>query len=58
MLLRKGATFEFGEEQIYAFERLKKKLIEASILSIYNPDPTELHSNARLRAVLIQQKNG
>lgn len=59
-LLRKGATFKFNQEQLDAFETLKKKLIESPVLSIYNPkDPTELHYDASSRgfgAILLQRK--
>lgn len=59
-LFKKGAVFEFGQQQMNAFETLKKKLIEAPILSIYNPeDPTELHCDASSQgfgAVLLQRK--
>lgn len=57
-LLKKGAIFEFGQQQMEAFETLKRKLIAAPILSIYNPDdPTELHCDANSQgfgAVLLQ----
>lgn len=59
-LLKKGTVFEFGQRQMDVFETLKRKLVEAPILSIYSPDdPTELYCDASSQefgAVLLQQK--
>lgn len=59
-ITKKGATFTFGQEQMDAFEFLKRKLIEVPTLSVYNPDdPTELHCDASSQgfgAVLLQRK--
>lgn len=60
-VLRKDAVFEFGLEKEQAIEKLKKKLIEAPVLSIYNPNSeTELHCDASqlgFGAVLLQRKS-
>ena len=46
-LLQKNAVFKFEVRELEAFEVLKAKLIEAPILSIYDPrDETELHTDA------------
>lgn len=59
-LVKKGIVFKFGEEQMEAFELLKKKLKEAPILATYSPqDETELHCDASSQgfgAVLLQKK--
>ena len=59
-LLRKNTIFEFTELELQSFETLKKKLISAPVLSIYNPnDETELHcddSKVGFGAVLLQRK--
>ena len=59
-LLRKNARFIFGERKYQAFEILKTKLMQAPVLSIYDPrDETELHYDAsklRYGAVLLQRK--
>jgi len=37
----------FGEKELQAFNMLKNKLVESSILAIYDPkDETELHCDA------------
>ena len=46
-LLRNGAEFKFGEMEVNVFDNLKKKLVEAPVLCIYNPESeTELHCDA------------
>jgi len=59
-LLRKGAEFKFGTEQLKTFETLKTKLLKSPVLALYNPiDETELHcdaSSAGFGAVLMQKK--
>lgn len=59
-LLKKGVEFTFDERALNAFEILKNKLIEAPVLSIYDPrDETELHCDASklgYGAVLLQRK--
>lgn len=62
-MLKKGATFKFGEDELRAFEILKEKLVTAPVLVIYNPARyTELHCDASsmgFGAVLLQrQKDG
>lgn len=57
-LLKKGATFKFGPEELAAFETVKMKLISGPVLAIYNPkDETELHcytSSIGYGAILMQ----
>lgn len=59
-LFKKQAIFRLEQKQLDAFELLKGKLIEALILTIYNPnDLTELHCDASSQgfgAVLLQHK--
>ena len=59
-LLRKNAAFNFETRELEAFEALKAKLVEAPILSIYDPrDETELHTDAStlgFGAILMQKK--
>lgn len=59
-LFKKQAIFRFEQKQLDAFELLKGKLIEAPILTIYNPnDLTEIHCDASSQgfgAVLLQRK--
>ena len=59
-LLRKNAAFNFETRELEAFEALKEKLVEAPILSIYDPrDETELHTDAStlgFGAILMQKK--
>lgn len=59
-LLKKDATFKFGECERRAFVTLKNKLVEAPILAIYNPKAgTELHCDASAHgfgAILMQQQ--
>ena len=46
-LTKKNKKFEFGEEQLKAFETLNQKMFEKPILAIYNPKhETELHCDA------------
>jgi len=46
-LLKKSFTFKFDKECIIAFDLLKKELISAPVLSIYNPHKTtEVHTDA------------
>lgn len=58
-LLRKNIAFKFKEEELKAFEMLKKKLVEAPVLAIYNSGrDTELHCDASMAgfgAVLMQR---
>lgn len=60
-LLKKGATFKFGENELNAFELLKEKLISAPVLSVYSPKcPTELHCDASASgfgAMLLQKQS-
>lgn len=57
-LLRKNVVFKFGENELSAFEILKKKLVEVLVLAIYNfANDTELHCDASMvgfGAVLMQ----
>lgn len=59
-LTKKNAKFEFGRQQVDAFEQLKGKLTSTPILAIYSPnDETELHCDASsysFGAVLLQDK--
>lgn len=58
-MLRKNVQFYFGKNELDTFESLKKKLIKASVLAIYNPhNETELHCDAStigFGAVLLQK---
>lgn len=46
-LIRKDAPFNFGVNQIRAFELLKDRLVTEPVLRIYNPSAeTELHTDA------------
>lgn len=58
-LLRKSVEFRFGEEQLKAFNTLKKELLSAPILAIYDPGAeTELHTDASSHgfgAILMQK---
>lgn len=60
-LVRRNVNFQFGEEEQRCFEILKGKLIEAPILSIYDPrSVTELHCDASsigFGAILLQKKD-
>lgn len=59
-LTKAGVKFKFGEREFESFERLKRKLVQAPILAIYDPDDeTELHCDASalgFGAVLMQKK--
>lgn len=59
-LTRRTKKFEFGPEHLECFELLKRKLVEAPILALYDPrDVTELHCDASsvgLGAILMQKK--
>ncbi|CAD7000810.1 unnamed protein product [Ceratitis capitata] len=58
-LLRQGKKFEFGAEQLLAFEQLKAALVKAPVLRLYNPKAmTEVHTDASMfgyGAVLLQK---
>jgi len=60
-LMRKDNEFKFGKAELKAYERLKKLLVDAPILSIYDPrKETELHCDASsvgYGAVLLQRSN-
>lgn len=60
-LLRKDAVFRFEEQEIEAFNFLKKLLSDSPILGIYSPeDETELHCDASSHgygAILLQRKS-
>lgn len=60
-LLRKNVPFNFGVRELQAFEKLKRRLTQAPVLAIYNPNnETELHcdaSTAGFGAVLMQCGN-
>lgn len=60
-LIRKEKKFEFGEKELECFELFKNNLLEAPILSLYNPnDPTELHCDVSalgFGAILMQRKS-
>lgn len=50
-LLKKNQTFQFTEDEKEAFNILKHRLCNQSVLKIYHPDlPTELHIDASLHA--------
>lgn len=59
-LLKKGATFYFGDAEMKSFTFLKKCLSSTPVLSIYSPtDETELHCDASsigYGAILLQRK--
>uniref|UniRef100_A0A6V7JG98 RNA-directed DNA polymerase n=1 Tax=Bracon brevicornis TaxID=1563983 RepID=A0A6V7JG98_9HYME len=59
-LVRKGVEFKFGRKEMESFEILKRKLIEAPALSIYDPqDEIELYTDASssgFGATLMQRK--
>lgn len=59
-LLKKDAKFSFGKNELAVFESLKQKLLNAPLLSIYNPNAeTELHCDASslgFGAVLLQRQ--
>lgn len=47
MLVRKDVPFEFGENELRAFEQLRDELISTPILALYNcAAKTELHTDA------------
>lgn len=58
-LLKKDVNFVFGDEEMTAFNRLKKALSEKPILRIYCPNAeTELHTDASSQgygAILLQK---
>lgn len=60
-LIKKDAQFVFGEKQLEIFMQLKEKLLNAPLLSIYNPNAdTELHCDASslgFGAVLLQRQD-
>lgn len=60
-MLRKSTNFNFSNEQIKAFEKLKDKLTAHSVLRIYNFEAeTELHTDASthgLAAMLLQKQD-
>jgi len=60
-IIKKDAKFEFGEDKIQCFENLKNMLINAPILSIYEPKhETELHCDASsigFGAILMKRKD-
>ncbi|XP_076660892.1 uncharacterized protein LOC143364412 [Halictus rubicundus] len=46
-LLKKDSKFKFEEEELQAFNNLKRKLTDSPVLAVYNPkDETELHCDA------------
>lgn len=48
-LLKKGIVFEFGTSERCAFKTLKRKLVEAPILAVYNSKAyTELHCDTSI----------
>lgn len=59
-LLKKDASFVYGETERNAFETLKAKLLKAPVLAIYSPKAhTELHCDASAHgfgAILFQQQ--
>lgn len=59
-LIKKDSEFRFEDEERETFNKLKERLIDAPILSIYFPrDETELHcdaSAAGFGAILLQRK--
>lgn len=59
-LQKKGVNFEFGASEKFAFETLKRKLVEAPNLAVYNLKAyTEVHCDASSQgfgAVLIQRQ--
>lgn len=59
--VRGNSCRQFGEDERKCFELLKSKLVEAPILSIFDPsDETELHCDASSHgfgAILLQRKN-
>lgn len=51
-LLKKSSTFKIDENCITAFESLKKELVSAPTLGIYNPHAvTEIHTDASSLAI-------
>lgn len=60
-LLRKDATFDFDDDCMNAFEKLKQILTSAPVLGIYDPtSETELHTDASklgYGAVLLQKQS-
>ena len=60
-LLRKNMPFKIGPDELQAVEKLKNKLIDFPVLSIYSPkDETELHCDASklgYGATLLQRKS-
>jgi len=60
-LMRKDNEFKFGKMELEAYEKLKKMLVDAPILSIYDPrKETELHCDASsvgYGAVLLQRSS-
>ena len=61
-LTKKGARFEFGDEQRKAFTELKKRLSSAEILGYFDKDAKTLiitdASPVGLGAVLVQEQHG
>lgn len=59
-LLKKDSPWRWGEDEINAFDTLKKQLIERPILTIYNPSlETQLHTDASKHGVagILMQKD-
>lgn len=58
-LTKKDKPFSFGENELNAFETLKKKLIEAPVIALFDPlAETELHCDASalgFGAILLQK---
>lgn len=44
--MKNDAEFEFGEKQVTAFVRLKSAQTSESVLKLYNPKHTEIHTHA------------
>lgn len=59
--IRKESEFNFGEEQLSAFEKLKTSLVSPPVLCLYPPSlETELHCDASqlgFGSVLVQKQN-
>lgn len=60
-LIRKESEFNFGEEQLPAFKKLKTSLVSPPVLCLYSPSlETELHCDASqlgFDSVLVQKQN-